>query len=415
MLRRGVDFCRGCGGKDLFLALALGKSPIANNLLSHATQLVPSFPLELRICSDCTLGQVGEFETPETIFSDYPYLSSTSQSWIDSNKEFAREIFESEEIGSGDLVVELASNDGYLLKSFLAMGASVLGVEPAKNIAAIAISDGVPTIPEFFGQALARKMRDSGIEPRVIIAKNVVAHVPSLQDFVAGIAELAGSNTLIVLEAPTISQVFRGLQFDTIYHEHFSYLSAIALKDVFGRFGMVLLGAKKLTTHGGSIRFFLRKVGSTPLYSPHSEALRDLLDTERSLKIGQEDSWREIRNRIELCLSDFRGWLNQAGPNVITVAYGAAAKGVTLLAACDAQFGDVDYVIDNSKEKAGKFFPIVGAPILTEADFRTQMLGRRFRYVVFPWNLIDEIVPRIEFLDRAPEVVIAVPAMKRVV
>ena len=413
MRKRGVNFCRGCNGEDLFLGLSLGESPLANNLLNHPDEARPVFPLELRVCLDCGLGQVGEFETPEAIFSDYPYLSSTSKTWVESNKSFADEIRETEGLGPSDFIIELASNDGYLLKSFQKYGHPVLGVEPAKNIAEMAIRDGVPTIPEFFGLGLAKKMRLEFGVPKVIIAKNVVAHVPDLKDFISGIAELAGSETLVVVEAPTISQILSGGQFDTVYHEHFSYLSGLSLEKIFADSGMFLVGAQELTSHGGSVRFFIRKDGAHACNSvPRSDVLQAILESERSLGINKEESWVNVRDQVRESLKDFHLWLSRIDPEVATVAYGAAAKGVTLLAACGALPGAVDYVIDNSNEKAGKYFPIVGSPIMEEASFVNQMNGRRFRYVVFPWNLVDEIVPRVRMFDSDSEIVVAVPSLK---
>lgn len=415
MRQRGVNFCRGCNGEALFLGLSLGESPLANKLLNNPTEPVFVFPLQLRVCLDCCLGQVGEFETPETIFLDYPYLSSTSKTWVESNKDFADEIRDSEGLEPKDFIVELASNDGYLLKSFQKYGHPVLGVEPAKNIAEMAIRDGVPTIPEFFGLGLARKMRLEHPVPKVIIAKNVVAHVPDLQDFVSGIAELAGPETLIVVEAPTISQILSGGQFDTVYHEHFSYLSGLSLEKIFADFGMFLAGAQELTSHGGSIRFFIRKDGAhTIIPATQSDVLQAILESERSLGINKEGSWVSVRDQVKESLKDFHLWLSRRDPEVATVAYGAAAKGVTLLAACGAWYGAVDYVIDNSKEKAGKYFPIVGSPIMEETSFVNQMNGRQFRYVVFPWNLVDEIVPRVQMFDAGSEIVVAVPSLKKV-
>jgi hypothetical protein len=343
------------------------------------------------------------------------YLSAVNGNSYSDVKAFAEELIESENLRAGDLVIELASNDGYLLKAFQGSGLEVLGVEPAKNIAAMAVMAGVTTIPEFFGLELARKMKLDGQIPKIIVAKNVVAHVPDIKDFAAGVAELATSDTLVIIEAPTIAQILLGNQFDTIYHEHFSYLSAIALSKLFGQFHMELVGAQKLSTHGGSYRFFLQRLDARPSRArPHYEGLRELIEIEESLRINQVASWRDTQVHVEKCLSEFRIWLSQSEVDVVTVAYGAAAKGVTLLAACDAKYGALDLVIDNSMAKAGKFFPVVGSPILTEEEFIAQTYGRRFRYVVFPWNLVEEIVPRIKTFDPEAEVFVAVPSLRRV-
>jgi 2-polyprenyl-3-methyl-5-hydroxy-6-metoxy-1,4-benzoquinol methylase len=398
----------------LFLALDLGDSPLANRLPDSKEAQLRKFPLQLRVCSDCGLGQVGEFESPEEIFSDYPYLSSTSETWLEANEEFTHEIINSQSLLPGDLILELASNDGYLLKFFQASGFEVLGVEPAQNVADIATLDGVPTIAEFFGLSLAKRLVLEYATPKVIVAKNVVAHVPDLQDFVAGIAELAGPETLIVVEAPTIEQIIGGLQFDTIYHEHFSYLSATSLSFIFASKGLQVIGAEKVGTHGGSFRFFAKKLGGVVTANPlHSLVLADLIEQEFGIGIRDPKTWIELAGRVNECLNSFRDWLTSTSPGVKTVAYGAAAKGVTLLAATNIQPGLIDYVIDNSPAKSGKYMPVADVLILNEIEFVSTRPEGVYRYVILPWNLSDELLPRIRKFDTHAEVVKAIPNLKR--
>jgi len=415
MTTRGVSFCRGCESTSLFLALDLGESPLANSLASTQGTSLEKFPLELRICENCSLGQIGEFETPEQIFTDYPYLSSTSATWLEANKRFAQDIVHSQNLGFGDLIVELASNDGYLLKFFQASGQAVLGVEPAQNVAEIANRAGVPTIPEFFGLAMAQQLTLSHPVPKVIVAKNVVAHVPDIQDFVAGIAELSGPETLIVIEAPTIDQIFSGLQFDTIYHEHFSYLSATSISHIFASKGLDVFGAEQVDTHGGSFRFFAKKLGGKALPSAAQKmALSQLIELERSRGIREQGEWKKVASRVKSCLDSFSDWLKTSETGLMTVAYGAAAKGVTLLSAAKAEPGLIDFVIDNSPAKVGKFMPVIDELILNESEFVATRPTGIYRYIIFPWNLSSEIANRIRGFDLDAEVVTAVPNLLRV-
>jgi hypothetical protein len=367
-------------------------------------------PLILRICQTCGLGQLGEFESPEEIFKDYPYLSSTSQTWLDANRLFATQISNILKHQPGDLVVELASNDGYLLKHFQDIGYSVLGVEPAVNVANIALDSNVPTIAKFFTLDLARELKHSLPEPRVVIAKNVMAHVPDLRDFVAGIAHLSGPNSVIIIEAPTITQILIGLQFDTIYHEHFSYLSVSSLRRLFSEFDLELVGLESVATHGGSSRLFARKVNGT--YEPTQEqknAIAAMEEIEVASGLFDSTRWREFAEQVEQCISEFRVWLGVRQQNTLTIGYGAAAKGVTLLAAAEAKQGDLDYVIDNSPAKAGMLMPVVDSEIKSEQDFILQHSQSNCRYVIFPWNLKEEIEPRIRAFDPDAEVVVAIP------
>ena len=405
MSARGILQCRACDSKNLFIAISLGNSPLANRLLENKDSELPSYPLALRICSECSLGQLGEFQSPEEIFSDYPYLSSTSQTWLDSNQKFASELIKTMNFTNEDLVLEIASNDGYLLKFFQESGISVLGVEPAKNVAKIATDLGIPTIASFFGLQLAKELSERNFNPRLIVAKNVIAHVPDLQDFVSGLSALSSPETLLVIEAPTISQIMTEHQFDTIYHEHFSYVSALSLVKLFSRFGLEIFGAEKVDTHGGSVRFLAKKIGGHPYPSINqNQTLQKLLLSERSLGITEELAWTATREKINSVLIDAKEWLDIENPEITTVAYGAAAKGVTLLAAIEAGENAIHLVIDNSAGKIGKYFPISKSRILSEQDFIGQMSGGKYRYIIFPWNLIEELSLRIREFDPEAEI-----------
>lgn len=415
MTTRGVSFCRGCDSTSLFLALDLGKSPLANSLASTRGAPLKKFPLQLMVCENCSLGQVGEFETPEQIFTDYPYLSSTSDTWLEANKQFAKDLVQSQNLVIGDLIVELASNDGYLLKFFQATGQEVLGVEPAQNVAEIANREGVPTLPEFFSLSMAQRLSITHPAPKVIVAKNVVAHVPDIQDFISGIAELSGPETLIVIEAPTISQIITGLQFDTVYHEHFSYLSATSLNHIFASKGLEIVGVEKVDTHGGSLRFFAKKIDALVVVTESQrDALSQIIKLEESIGVKDPEEWAKVSSRMNNCLTSFGDWLTKKDLGVKTVAYGAAAKGVTLMSALNLEPGLIDFVIDNSPAKTGKYMPVIDVLIVDEFDFVRARPKGRYRYVIFPWNLSGEIVRRIRKFDPAAEVVTAIPTLERV-
>lgn len=410
---RGVHFCRSCDSRSLFVGLDLGSSPIANRLQINASDQMECFPLVMRVCSNCGMGQLQEFQLPETLFSDYPYLSSTSETWLAENKAFAAEVANSLQLNSEDLVVEIASNDGYLLNFFKLLGMRVLGIEPAPNVAGIAEERGIQTIVEFFGLKLAQSLVANGYKPKTIIAKNVLAHVPDIQDFVKGIEALASNDSVIVIEAPTILQILNEMQFDTIYHEHFSYLSATGVQRLFQTHGLELVGTESVSTHGGSIRFFARKSGGTFRASlDQALHLERLLAFEKESGLFQPEAWENLQSKVKAILTDFQKWLNSSANGIRTIGYGAAAKGVTLLASAGAVAGDIDFVIDNSIEKAGKFLPVVSAPIILEDDYLGLKLKGPCRFVIFPWNLSNELSMRIRSFDPTAEIIRAIPRLE---
>lgn len=410
---RGEVFCRGCGSKQLFLALDLGSSPIANALLTSLSVRPRTFPLELRVCEDCNLGQIGEFLTPENLFDDYPYFSSTSQSWLEKSAIFAEQISRDLELTGEDLILEIASNDGYQLRFFKEMGMQVLGVEPATTVADVANTQGIQTRAVFFGKEAALELIGEGFKPKLIIAKNVLAHVPDLGDFVSGITLMCSRETVVVIEAPTILQISQGNQFDTIYHEHFSYLSATSVKNLFALHGLELFGAERLGTHGGSVRLFARSKNSDVYMSPgRADTLKEILVEEAHSNFGRPESWFEVRERVSKTASDFKAWLASNPDDSVTVGYGAAAKAVTLLSLAEQGNSSIDLIIDNSPGKIGKYLPVGDTPIVSETDFLSTLKPGPYRFVVFPWNLAGEILPRIRAIDPEAEVVAAVPHLR---
>jgi hypothetical protein len=403
---RGVTTCRSCGAQTLHSVLDLGEQPLANQLLPAVDSPDPAFPLHLRICTACGLGQLGEFVTPERIFGDYPYLSSVSSSWVSHARAYAKAMYDELQLADGALVLEVASNDGYLLREFRDLGVAVLGVEPAANVARVAAAAGIPTVPQFFGRATARELRSAYGTPRLLVANNVLAHVPDLDDFVGGLAILCGDDTTVTVENPSFAALLAGTQFDTIYHEHYSYLSAHAVRTLVARHGLALVAVQELTTHGGSYRYWIRRAG-TSTADPDLEAL-----IERELTAGllSPQHWQAFAARSHAAVTGLRSWLAdraRAGDRV--AAYGAAAKGNTLLNAAGANAADLLVVADGSPEKQGRWLPGSRIPIVAP----DQLADRGPHHVlVLPWNIADEIVGVLTELVPAATAWAAVPHMR---
>ena len=385
---RGKKFCRACNSIDLFSALDLGDLPIANELLHDDGHEVQVFPLHLRICKECGLGQVQDVVTPVRLFQDYRYLSSISDSFVSHAKEFAKKVTHNLGLTSKDLVIELASNDGYLLQHFVELGVGVLGIEPAENVAALAKSLGIPTINDFFGLKLARDLQLLHSEPpKIIIANNVLAHVPDIQDFVQGIAELAGPSTIISIENPSLMNLVSNGQFDTIYHEHYSYLTTHSVAMLSEKYGLELFDVEKIATHGGSIRYWLRKKNSI---NPISPRVAELKSDEVANGLFEELAWKKFANSVEETLVSFHDWLASAsidGKNVY--GYGAAAKASTLINAAKIEGNWIRGIADNSSEKQGRLMPTAGIKIISPSKLFEM---NPTDVIVFPWNISDEIV-----------------------
>jgi 2-polyprenyl-3-methyl-5-hydroxy-6-metoxy-1,4-benzoquinol methylase len=404
---RGVHTCRGCDSDRLESVLDLGVQPLANELLPAADTPDAMFPLHLRICPSCGLGQVGEFVRPERIFGDYPYLSSVSSSWLEHAKSYAGAMDRELQLAaSGGLVVEVASNDGYLLREFAALGVPVLGVEPAANVADIARSHGVPTITAFFGRDTARAVVEEHGHPRLVAANNVMAHVPDLDDFVGGLALLCDSDTVVTVENPSFVTMLHETQFDTIYHEHFCYLSAHAVSRVVARHGLELVAVDDLATHGGSYRYTIVRAGSRP----SGPSVAAAIEHELGAGLLSPETWTAFAQRSHDTMAGLRGWLAERAADGGRVAgYGAAAKGNTLLNAAGVKATDIAAVADGSAEKQGRFLPgsrvpVVSPPALADTG-ATDVL-------ILPWNIAPEIAPLVRALLPGATCWVAVPEMR---
>ena len=383
---RGKNFCRGCLGSELFSALDLGDLPIANELLGSQNSAVEKFPLHLRICSQCGLGQVADVVSPERIFRDYRYLSSMSTTFLKHASDFVNDRINEEMFAPGDWVLEIASNDGYLLQNFLAHGIRVIGIEPAENVAEISRTLGIKTISKFFSSELAKELLVQNGYPRLIIANNVMAHVPDLLDFVDGLGILCGLETKISIENPSLANILVGMQFDTIYHEHYSYLSATAVVRISKMKGLQLSKVEELSIHGGSNRYWLTKLESN--YFIDSSVVR-VLKSESEKGLFNPIYWADYSSKVSAILDGFQEWLCLGSEHVRKIyGYGAAAKASTLLNSLDANSNFLLAIADISLEKQQKFMPPLGTKVISPQELFSSCPTD---IMVFPWNIKSEI------------------------
>lgn len=403
--------CRFCGAPLTATFVDLGETPLANSYVGEedvATGRDRRYPLHARVCGECFLVQVDEPVRPEAIFSDYAYFSSFSASWVDHARRYAEAMIARFRLGPETLVVEIASNDGYLLQHFHAAGIPVLGVEPAANVAPVAIAKGVPTEVAFFGRATAERLARRDVRADLVAANNVLAHVPDIRDFVAGFAFILAADGVATFEFPHLLNLIRETQFDTIYHEHFSYLSLVAVEKILAATGLRAFDVEEIATHGGSLRLFACRADASHRETPRLAALRA---KEREAGLDALDAYRGFAPRVEAVKRSFLAFLAQARAEGKSVAaYGAAAKGNTFLAVCGVGKSDIVCVFDRSTAKQGKLLPGSHIPILAPGrigEIKPDYL------VVLPWNLIEEIKMEMGFIAQwGGRFVTAVPEVR---
>lgn len=383
---RGKNFCRGCLGNQLFSALDLGDLPIANELLGSQNSAVEKFPLHLRICAHCGLGQVADVVTPERIFRDYRYLSSMSTTFLKHAFDFVNDRIKEVMFSTGDWVLEIASNDGYLLKNFVPFGIKAIGVEPAENVAEISKALGIQTISQFFSSDLASELLAQNGYPKLIIANNVMAHVPDLMDFVKGLAILCGPETQISIENPSLANILVGMQFDTIYHEHYSYLSATAVATISEMNGLRLTKVEELSIHGGSNRYWLTKLESEKIID---SSVGSVSSSEIESGLFNSKEWADHSSKVTSILDGFHAWLRLGKENHRQIyGYGAAAKASTILNAINLDPNLLLAIADVSLEKQQRFMPPHGTKIISPQDLFD---ANPTDVVIFPWNIKSEI------------------------
>ena len=406
--------CRNCSAPLTSIFADLGMSPNSNSYV-HASKLTQGetfYPLRAWVCSDCKLVQLEQYELVENIFNDqYMYFSSYSSSWLAHAKNYCEMMIKRFRLGSGSHVIEVASNDGYLLQNFVAERIPVLGIEPSGNTASIAVSKGIPTWIKFFNTATAKELVVAGLSADLILANNVIAHVPDINDFVAGFKLALKPEGVITLEFPHLLNLIQENQFDTIYHEHFSYLSLLALENIFSKHGLEVFDVEELPTHGGSLRVFVQhQYGAHPL----CEGLSIVREKESAAGLNNIDIYSNFSTKISKIKFDLLQLLmdcKKKGQSI--AAYGAPAKGNTLLNYCGIGPDFIDFTVDISPYKQGTWLPGTRIPVYAPDKIREE---KPDIILILPWNLKQEImtshsyirdwggrflvpIPRVEYLS----------------
>ncbi len=399
-----VRACRSCGAEPLAEVLSLGHTPLANSLLPphDDSAAAPLFPLDLVRCTNCGLVQIEQIVSPEALFSDYVYFSSNSETMLRHAQALADDLVEREQLGPDHLVVEIASNDGYMLQYFKQHGVRVLGIEPAANIAHFAETvKGVPTLARFFTRELAHELALEGRCADVILGANVLAHVPEVNGFVAGVSALLKRSGVAVFEAPYLCDMLDNVEFDTIYHEHQCYFSLTALQHLFGRHGLDVVDVQRVAIHGGSLRVTVAPVGSRSA----SNAVSALAEEERDLTAERYDEFAQAVAHLKRELRALLDQVKAEGGRV--AAYGASAKGVTLTSYCGIGAGDIEYVVDRSVHKQGKRFPVGGMPIHAPEKLAE---SRPDYALLLTWNFAEEIMrQQADYIAAGGRFIVPVP------
>ena len=392
----GIAKCRFCDSPLKYSFADLGSSPLANSYLSAdgIHQMEPFFPLNVYVCESCYLVQLPVFQSSEEIFSDYAYFSSYSDSWLKHARNYTDLMIDRFGINSVHQVIEIASNDGYLLQYFKQKGIPVLGIEPAKNVAEAAKKIGIPTLIEFFGESMAKKLASEGTHADLLIGNNVLAHVPGLNDFVKGMKIILKPHGVVTMEFPHLMRLMNENQFDTIYHEHFSYFSFLTVKKVFAKHGLDIFDVEELSTHGGSLRIYACHAGDET--RPSSFRVKDLLAREETDGFNVFDHYLQFKekvNHVKRNILDFLIQCKREGKSI--VGYGAPAKGNTLLNYCGIRTDFIEYAVDRSPHKQGQFLP--GSRIPIHHPDKIKDTHQDF-LVIMPWNLQEEIMEQMSHI-----------------
>jgi SAM-dependent methyltransferase len=403
----GATSCRHCGAALELTVVDLGKSPLCQTVLTveQLQQAEVFYPLHVRACERCWLVQIPEFVPPEDIFTEYAYFSAYSDSWVEHARRYVDAITERLGLDGDSLVVELASNDGYLLQHFLPKGIPVLGVEPAQNVAEAAVARGVETITEFFGTDFARVLAAERGHADLVLGNNVLAQVPDINDFVAGVATLLAPGGTATFEFPHLAKLIEHLEYDTIYHEHFSYFSLHAIRAIFGAQALELVDVEELPSHGGSLRVYLQHAAAGAEPSP---AVVELLDREDQQGMRDPRTYRRFAEGVQeskRALLELLIELRRQGKQV--VGYGAPGKGNTLLNYCGIRTDFLEYTVDRNPYKQGKYTPGTHIPIHPPekiAETRPDVI------VVLPWNLAREISEQLAYTGEwGAQLVVPIP------
>ncbi|OWW21304.1 class I SAM-dependent methyltransferase [Noviherbaspirillum denitrificans] len=405
--------CRHCQSELTLPFLDLGAAPPSNAYLSEAQLHAPEswYPLRLLACENCWLVQTEDYVRADALFSaDYAYFSSTSSSWLAHAARYAEDIGKRLVLDAQSLVIEIAANDGYLLKNFVAAGIPCLGIEPTDGTATAAEKLGIPMLREFFGTALARKLAAAGRQADLVVGNNVYAHVPDINDFTAGLKAILKPGGTITLEFPHLMRLIEQTQFDTVYHEHFSYLSLYTVCRIFEQAGLRVWDVEELPTHGGSLRIYGCHVDDA---RPTLPVVAVLVEEEKRRGLRERGTYLEFQSRAERVKDKLLAYLieqKRAGKSV--AAYGAAAKGNTLINFAGIRGDLVSYVCDAAPSKQGKFLPGSRIPVLPPAALRER---RPDVVLILPWNIAPELIAQQSFVKEwGGKFVVAVPELREI-
>jgi SAM-dependent methyltransferase len=408
----GLNGCLFCSAPLTKIFIDLGMHPLCESYITEdkLNQMEPFYPLRVFICDQCFLVQLQEYVSPLDIFSDYAYFSSYSDSWVQHAKRYTEMISQRLELTPNSFVVELASNDGYLLQHFVAKGIPVLGIEPAANVAEAARKKGVPTLVKFFGNQTAIELvAERGKEADLIVGNNVLAQVPNINDFVSAMKTLLATKGVITIEFPHLMRLMEETQFDTIYHEHFFYFSLMSVERIFAAHELLLFDIEELPTHGGSLRIYACHAENKEHRT--SERYLDLLRREKKAGLDRLDSYAHFGEHVKETKRKLLEFLIEAkrkGQNI--VGYGAPGKGNTLLNYCGIRADFLDYTVDRNVYKQGKFLPGTHIPIFSPAKIRET----KPEYVlILPWNFKDEIMDQVRYIrEWGGQFVVPIPEVR---
>ena len=404
--------CRFCKSTSLDIFLDLGMSPMANSYLKYSdlNNMEPFYPLCSFVCTKCFLIQLDEFEKPEEIFSNYIYFSSYSEMWLKHVEEFVNSMINRFKINQEKLVVEIASNDGYLLQHFKKKDIQILGIEPAKNITHEAESKGIPTINEFFGIDTANKLVENGKKADFLIAFNVLPHVPNLNEFVKGLKILLNDNGILVIQfSAYLMKLIQLKEFDMIYHEHFSYFSLYTMNKILADVQMSIFDVEELPIHGGSLRIFVTHEANK-LYEKNKN-VDDLLDKEKKFGLTDPFFYKNFSQKIiEVKLNIWNFFISAKNENKKIVGYGAPAKANTLLNFCGIGRDFIEYTVDKNPHKQNLFLPGTHIPIHSVEQIRKT---KPDYLLILPWNLKDEIIEQMSFIrEWGGKFIVLIPEIK---
>lgn len=403
--------CRFCDALLTHTFIDLGISPLSNAYLTQSdlAQKEVFYPLHARICEQCFLVQLPQFETPAHIFTDYAYFSSYSSSWLQHSAAYADMMIKQFAIDKSWQVIEIASNDGYLLQYFKEKNIPVLGIEPAKNVAEVACEKGIPTQAEFFGKTLATKLKQTGLEANLLIANNVLAHVPDLNDFVAGLKTLLSATGILTIEFPHLLRLIEENQFDTIYHEHFSYFSLMTIQKVFAKHQLSIFDVEEINVHGGSLRIYAKhQEDVTKAISPRVSAL---IEKEKNYGLDNIKTYYGFADRIKKLKLELLNFFIEAKKLGKKIAgYGAPAKGNTLLNYCGIYADFLPYTVDKNHYKQNRYLPGTRIPIFHPDHIQVE---KPDYLLLLPWNLKNEIIEQMAFIkDWHGKFVIPIPQIE---